>query len=362
MKEPRIAIVHDALVNAGGAERTVTYMSEAFPNAPIYTSVYLQEKTYSEFRNKDIHVLPGARRINTEQKAKLLFPLWIYGFRKLDLKDFDYVLSSSTFAAKYITPPGTIQHTCYCYAPFRLLWKPEAYSQESMPFGIFSKHIFALLRPWLKQVDYHVMQDIPKIATTCENMAREIQKHYNRKAKVIHVPIRLSMYNLSENPGDYYLSVSRLISHKRVDLIINACNQLGKKLIVVGDGPEKASLMDLANDNIQFVGKVPDNKLRELYSECRALIFASHEDYGLAPLETQASGRPVIAYGMGGVLETVIENQCGVFFKEQSVNALVNAINQFEKMEFNPLFIREQMQRFDIENFIKEIREAVISL
>lgn len=358
---PRVAIVHDALINAGGAERAVAYMCEAFPEAPIFTSVYLPERTYPEFRTRQVQVLAAARWVRTERRAKQLFPLWVLGFRQLDLSGFDVVLSSTTFGAKYIRPPAQTRHACYCYAPFRLLWKPEAYSPDSLPVNLTLGRLLKLTRPLLRRLDFYAMQGISRIATSCRNMAAEIYACYRRKARVIYPPIRLSDYQEGTQAGDYYLSVSRLMSHKRIDLAIQACQQLGRRLVVVGDGPELPKLKVLSDPTIQFAGRVTDAKLRELYANCQAVIFPSHEDYGLVPLEAQASGRPVIACAAGGVLETVVENQTGVFFREQTVEAVIEAIQRFEKLQFNPPVIRQAVQRFDVEHFKRELRNFVLN-
>jgi len=361
LKYPRLAIVHDALINAGGAERTVTYMCEAFPEAPVFTSVYLPERTYAEFRARQVHTLPGASWVRTERLGKQLFPLWVLGFRQLDLSAFDMVLSSTTWCAKYIRPPAQVDHACYCYAPFRLLWKPGAYSPDSLPVNQTMNRLLGLIRPLLRRLDFQVMQGISRIATSCRNMAAEIYACYRREARVIYPPIRVSDYQEGNGAGGYYLCVSRLMSHKKIDLAIRACQQLARQLVVVGDGPELPRLKALSDHTIHFSGRVTDIVLRELYANCRAVIFPSHEDYGLVPLEAQASGRPVIVYGAGGVLETVIEDLTGVFFREQTVEQLIEAIQKFEKMQFNPQAIRQAVQRFDVEHFKSELREFVLN-
>lgn len=360
--QAHVAIVHDALVNAGGAERTVTYMCETFPEAPVFTSVYLPERTYAEFRARQVHTLPGASWVRTERRAKQLFPFWVLGFRQLDLSGFDVVLSSTTWGAKYIRPPAQTRHVCYCYAPFRLLWKPEVYSPDSLPVNRALGRLPGLIRPLLSRLDFQVMQGISQIATSCRNMAAEIYACYRREARVIYPPIRVSDYQEGNGTGGYYLSVSRLMSHKKMDLAIRACQQLRRRLVVVGDGPELPRLKALSDHTIHFTGRVTDNTLRELYANCRAVIFPSHEDYGLVPLEAQASGRPVIAYGAGGALETVIENHTGVFFREQTVEAVVDAIQRFEKIQFDPQAIRQAVQRFDVQYFRRELREFVLNL
>ena len=353
----RVAIVHDALVNMGGAERTLAFMCEAFPDAPVFTSVYLPDRTYPEFRARQVSILPGARRVRDERRAKQLFFLWVMGFRGLKLDDFDVVLTSTTFAAKYIRHS---RNCCYCYAPFRWVWKPQSYSPNSLPISRTWNVGLSLARPLLRQIDFQVMQQVRHVATSCQNMAREIRECYKREARVIYPPVRLSDYTWGEMAGDYYLTVSRLISHKRIDLAIQACGKLGRKLIVVGDGPELAPLKAISSQQVQFVGRVTDTHLRELYAHCRAVIFPSHEDYGIVPIEAQASGRPVVAYGVGGVLETVIENQTGIFFKEQTVEAVIEAVQRAEQISFDPYVIRQSVQRFDVEYFKSELLKFVV--
>ena len=354
--QPRVAIIHDALVNMGGAERTLTFMCEAFPGAPIFTSVYLPERTYPEFRVRQINSLPGAGHVHDERRTKQLFLLWVMGFRGLKLDGFDVVLSSTTFAAKYIRHS---RHFCYCYAPFRWAWRPQSYSPDSLPIGRAWIGGLSLARPIFRRVDFQAMQQVRHIATSCQNMVREIWECYQRDARVISPPVRLSDYTWNEKIGDYYLTVSRLISHKRIDLAIQACVKLGRKLIVVGDGPELAYLKTISSSQVQFVGRVKDEKLRELYAHCRAVIFPSYEDYGIVPIEAQASGRPVIAYGVGGVIETMIENQTGLFFKEQKVEAVIESIQMMEHLSFDPYLIRQSVQRFDVENFKNELLRFV---
>ncbi len=359
-RTPRVAIVHDALVNAGGAERVATFLCEAFPDAPLYTSAYLPDRTFDEFRARRIHVLPGASRVTTEAGAKRLLPLWILGFRHLDLRDYDVVLSSTTFAAKHIQPPRGVRHVSYCYAPFRLLWKPAAYEPSSLPVGGFARGAIDLARPVLRAWDKAAMDGVEAIATTCLNMARAIAECYDRKAEVIYAPVRLAEYRVGKGSGDYYLTVSRLVSHKRVDLAVQACRQLGRRLVVVGDGPELERLRGLGGEQVTFAGLVDKPSLVDLYAGCRALLFCSEEDYGLAPIEAQASGRPVIAYGAGGALETVSDGQSGIFFGEQTTDSLVAAMLRFERESFDPVRVRASVARFDVEPFTRHVRNFVL--
>ena len=352
----RTAIVHDALVNAGGAERTVTFMAEAFPDAPIFTAAFLPTHTFPERRDRDVRVLPGAARIRSERDLKRRFFQVAHAFRNLDLSEYDTVLSSTTFGAKHVRPPARVRHACYCYAPFRLLWKPDAYDPSSLPIGVAARAALGLIRPLLRAWDKRASLAPTALATTCRNMAAEIQRCYGRTARVIPVPVRMSRYRLAAGVGDYYLSVSRLMSHKRVDLAVEACCRLNRRLVVVGDGPEMSRLKARADDRISFLGAVSDEKLIDLYAGCRALLFCSDEDYGLAPIEAQASGRPVVALGVGGALETVTAGVSGVFFPTQDVDAVIAAIEELERRRFAPDEIRASVQRFDLPVFIDLIR------
>ncbi len=248
----RVAIVHDALINTGGAERVVTFMMETFPDAPIYTSAYVADETYPIFRSAAVFTLPGAGFVHNERRCKQLFPLWIMGFRHLDLSQFDVIVSSTTWGAKFVKSAG--RHVCYCYAPFRAAWKSQAYAATSDPYGVLRMKgvlgmaLIRLASAPLRSLDYKAMQAVSRIATTCRNMADEIASIYHRQAQVIYAPIRVADYHLAESEGEYYLMVSRLMSYKRVDLAVEACEVLGRKLLVVGEGPEKRRLITRASE------------------------------------------------------------------------------------------------------------------
>jgi len=347
------------LVNAGGAERVASFICEAFPDAPLFTSAYLPDRTFEEFRTRTIHTLPGAPDVRNEADAKRRLPHWILGFRRLDLSGFDAVLTSTTFAAKHVRPPRHARNLSYCYAPFRLLWNPGAYETSSLPAGPVALGALALARPVLRAWDRAATRRASKIATTCRNMARAIAECYDRQAEVIYAPVRLSEYRMGTGAGEYYLSVSRLVSHKRVDLAVQACERLQRRLVIVGDGPELDRLRSLGSRNVTFAGRVEKRELVDLYAGCRALLFPSEEDYGLAPIEAQASGRPVIAFGAGGALETVGDGVGGVFFDAQTVDSLTGAITRFEEMAFDGARIRASVARFDVEPFKQRLKTFV---
>jgi glycosyltransferase involved in cell wall biosynthesis len=355
----KVAIVHDALVVQSGSEKVALYLSDLYPDAPIFTSAYLPYNTFPEFKNKKIITLPLTNTIKSERQFKGMFPWWYLGFSFLDLSQFDIVLSSANYLAKYINPPVKTIHICYLHNPFRFLWKPNVYSINSVPYNRATIKFINLFIPLLRKIDIQKTQRIRHILANSQNIARQIQDIYGLNAEVVYPPIKIDEYYLSEKTDDYYLYAGRLISHKRVDLAIEACNRLNRKLIVVGDGLERSILEKLAGDTIQFVGRVSDEQLKKLYSECRALIFPSDEDFGLVPVEVQASGRPVIAFRSGGALETVVEFETGVFFSEQNVDSVCDAILQFEKLTFDPYEIKENAKRFDIIQFNNQIQTYI---
>jgi glycosyltransferase involved in cell wall biosynthesis len=358
-KSPRIVIVHDALCVAGGAERMSFWMAKAFPGSPIFTSVYLPSQTFSEFQTLDVRTLPLARFIRTERQFKLLYPFWLFELRRIQFAEYDQVLSSSTYLAKFIRPGSEVDHKAYLHAPFRLLWKPESYSEQSLPIPRIVTPLLKALLPSLRVWDKKNTQKIGNIATNSLNTAGEIKRFYQKSAQVIHPPVPLADYPLADTPGDYFLTVSRLISHKRVDLAIEACNRLKLELLVVGEGPERLHLEQLAGKTIHFKGRVSDKELKRYYLNSKALIFPSHEDFGIVPLESQACGRPVIAYRKGGVLETVKEGESGLFFQYQTVESIVAALKTFQGMDFSPDQIRKWTGPFDVGIFYDEIRKFV---
>ena len=356
----KIAIVHDALCVRGGAERVVVWMAKAFPDAPIYTSVYLPEQTFSEFKQCDIRTLPFSRFIKNEKQFKRLFPLWLYLIRRVKFHEFDVVVTSSTFLAKFIKPCATVKHYCYLYAPFRFIWHPESYQENSFPFPRIFRKLAESIANRFRKFDRRTTQAIEKIATSCQNMVNEIEEIYDLEPGIIYPPVNLAEFNPTTEKEEYYLVVSRLIYHKRIDIAVEAFNRLGKQLVIIGDGPEKSKLEKTAHDNVKFTGILDDDQLKSYYRKAKALVFTSHEDFGIVPLEAQASGTPVIAYGNGGVLETVKENESGLFFTEQSSESLISAIEKFEDLTFNSDKMLAWVARFSSDEFITKIRKFVL--
>lgn len=353
-RDRKIAIVHDAFAVRGGAEKVAYYLSRVFPNAPVFTTVYLRDKTFEELKDLNIRTHPLSKIISNEKQFKRLFPIWYMQMRNLNFNQYEHVLTSSTYLAKFISPPKNGKHVSYVHAPFRLLWNRKSYSEGSLPLNVSVMKLVDKFLPHLQKIDLNFTQRIDQILTNSQNMQASIKNIYQKNAKIIHPPIEIDKYYVEE-PEDFYLCVGRLISHKRIDLVIKACNQLNRKLIIVGDGLEKPNLQAMAGNSILFMSNIDDRTLKKLYATCNALIFPSFEDFGMVPIEVQASGRPVIAFKAGGALETVTEGVSGIFFMNQTVDDIIQAINVFERMDFSPLAIRASVERFDFEIFKRQI-------
>ncbi|MCR9065736.1 MAG: glycosyltransferase [Cytophagales bacterium] len=364
----KIAIVHDDLMRRGGGEQVALSFHQAFPEAPIYTSVYNPELTYPEFKTANIITSWYQRIAKTEKMMKWLFlPFGLMAMKSFKIDDdFDVVLVSTTYSGKYIKVPKNALMITYCYTPFRLAWNPESYSEYNKSKGI-ARFIFNRVVRFLRSVDRNAGRRVDFFLAMTEETRGRLAHAYQPKnpIQIIPPPVNFDNYHISNKIGDYYLLVSRLEFYKRVDLAIKAFNKLGLRLIIVGRGSKKQELVSMANGNIEFKEGLDSDELSKLYSECKAFIFPQHEDYGITPLEANASGRPVIAYGKGGVLETMIpykddpRKATAVFFHEQNVNSLILAVKKTEALSFDSDFIRNNALRFTKELFIEKIRDFV---
>jgi len=355
----RIAIVCDWLTNQGGAEHVVWELHQALPTAPIYTSVYNAEKL-PQFGRIDVRTsfmqhLPFAK--TRHQLYLLAYP---YAFEQFDLDEYDIVISSSHSVAKgVITKPETV-HICYCHCPMRYAWdgSQRYIAQSSFPWIVkktFIPHAMRRMRIWDRlsadRVDYFLANS--------SHTARRIKKYYERKSDVVYPPVYTEKFHISKNVEDYFLAVGRLIPYKRFDLLVETFNDLGLPLLIVGTGPELSKLRSMAKNNIEFVGFVSDMELSDLYAECQALVFPQEEDFGIIPIEAMASGRPVIAYGRGGALETIVDGETGVLFHEQTKESLMTAIKKFHPKKFSARAIKNHAEQFNASRFREQMVKRV---
>ncbi|PKP62187.1 glycosyltransferase family 4 protein [Candidatus Atribacteria bacterium HGW-Atribacteria-1] len=356
----KLAIVHDYLNQYGGAERGVGALHEIFPMAPIYTSIYLSKNMPDSFKKMDIRTSFMQNLPFLNKHFKKYFMFYPFAFRNFDFSDYDIILSSSSAYAKGIKVPAGVVHICYCYTPARFIWRYKQY-MEKEKISYFAKKIIYCLTFFMRKWDLNTNKSVNCFLTSCENIKRRIKNTYNRDSKVIYPPVEISELATYSDEEDYFLIVSRLNAYKRIDIAVKACNKLKLPLKIIGEGPYRNILEQMAQPNIVFLGKVTEEILAKNYNHCKAFIFPGEEDFGITPLEAQAYGKPVIAYGQGGALETVVDGVTGIFFKEQTTESLAAAIRHFEiiKDSFNPKEIRKNALKFDKEIFKAEIKALV---
>lgn len=360
----KVAIVHDWLTTYGGAERVVEQMLKVYPEADIYTLVYDKKKMSSYFPEEKVHTsfvqkIPFSKKLYT----KLLF-LMPKAFESFDLTSYDLVIASSSCCAKgVITSPDT-RFIAYIHSPMRYAW--DLYYDYFKSSGFLTRFFMKRMMPKIRLWDYVSSQRIDSIAANSSYIKRRIKKFWNREAEIIFPPVdtdRLEANGLESE--DFYLAFSRFVPYKRLDLAIKACGELNKKLIVIGSGSQEAELKKLASsykkDLITFTGRISDKEVTSYLQKCKALIFCAEEDFGIIPVEVQSCGRPVIAYGKGGALETVKDKVTGVYFYSQEVSSVKNAVIEFEKLykenAFNTKTITEHAESFSSKKFREKIKE-----
>lgn len=361
----KAAIVHHWFVSHGGGERVVEAMARVFPEADIFTLLTGPQFTSDTLNPAEFHRSFLSRVPFSSRFHRQLLPLYPLAVETLDLRGYDLVISSDAGPVKgVITGPDTV-HLCYCHSPMRYLWNQYQDYYDQLPW--LAKVPFALASHYVRCWDYAAAQRVNGFLANSENVAARIRQYYGRSSEVLYPPVDTHRGAIASDHGDHYLSVGRLVGYKRIGLLIEACNYLQLPLRIVGTGPEEARLRDLAGPTVQFLGHVNANRLWEEYAHCRALLVAADEDFGIVSVEAQACGRPVIAFGKGGSLETVLsdrrvcpdEQPTGIFFFEQSPRALMNAIREFEATEqrFIPSAIREWTRKFDARRFERRLQE-----
>jgi glycosyltransferase involved in cell wall biosynthesis len=369
LEEARVAIVHYWFVSRRGGEKVAEAMAQMFPQADLFSLVVDPETLPDSLRGRSItssflQKLPGSRCYH-----RRLLPLYPLALEQFDLSGYDLVLSSESGPAKGVLTSSGTCHVCYCHSPMRYLWDFYHRYKKGDGMGFLSRPFFTLASHYLRMWDAASANRVDYFAANSRNVAGRIRKHYRRDAAVIYPPVNTHAGYLAEKIEDYYLVVGQLVDYKRIDLAISACNHLGRLLHVVGDGELYSLLRRIAGPSIHFCGPLSDEELREQYAHCRALLFPGEEDLGIVPVEALSFGRPVIAYGRGGAVETVKpfrpgsidtpEDSTGIFFREQSTDSLVEAIRTFEAVEqrFHPFFIKQQANCFAEENFQKKFGE-----
>jgi glycosyltransferase involved in cell wall biosynthesis len=356
MKQLRIAVVHDWLVNYSGAERVLEQILNIFPDADIYSTVdFLPDELRWYIKNKKAKTTFIQRMPFAKKKYRVYLPLMPFAIEQLDVTGYDIVISSSYAVAKGVITTVNQLHICYCHSPIRYAWDLyHQYLHESKLNrgfrGFFAKMILHYIRIW----DFSTSARVDHFIANSSYVAKRIRKTYQREAVVIYPPVNITAFALEEKKGDYYLVASRMVPYKKIDLIVEAFSKMPeKKLIVVGDGPDYKKVKSKAAPNTIILGHVPHEDLRKYMAEAKAFIIAADEDFGITAVEAQACGTPVIAYAKGGVRDSVIENQTGVFFEEQTIESLSEAIVRFENLAnlLPAAQIRNNALKFGIEEF-----------
>ena len=370
LKRLRVALVYDWVVGLRGGERVLDEIAGLFPKADLYTLIHRPGSTTERIDSRTIYTSPLQRIPGINQHYRKFLPFFPSAIEHFNLPPYNLVISISHCVAKGIRTQPETPHLCYCFTPMRYIWdQVDQYLGHGM-----KRHVAKPLIQYLRRWDVKASQEdrIQQFVAISQTSAKRIKQHYGREASVVYPPVNTESFQPSPTKeGDYYLMVSSFVPYKRDDLALAAFEQLGRRLLIAGDGPRRKVLQQKASEKIEFLGRVSDERLRSLYANARALIYPQEEDFGIIPVEAQACGCPVIAYAAGGASETVIdlnsnpiEQATGFLFPAQNADSLINAIHQFELHESKLLahVARAQAQRFSTEHFRRNFQKSVDAL
>ena len=359
----RKALVHDWFYTNGGAEKVVHSIGNIWDDLEYHSLIdFLDEKDRSfilkgkKVKTSFIQKFPTAKK--NHRKFLQFFPKAIESF---NLNDYEVVISSSSSIAKGVLTNQNQLHICYCHSPMRYAWNlyHEYLEDKNLTTGLkgwYAKRVLHKLRTW----DVISTNRVDHFVANSNYIAQRIKKIYNREATVIYPPVDIQNFPLEENKEDYYVAASRLVSYKKIALIVEAFNKMpNKKLKVIGEGPEMSKIVEIAKSNVEILGRKKQDEMVKILQKARALVFAADEDFGILPVEAQSCGTPVIALNRGGLKETVINNETGVFFQKQETTDIMEAVNKFETLKFDAKIIRRNAERFSKERFEREFKEFV---
>lgn len=346
----KIAVVHDYFTQMGGAERVAEELYNILPGADLFATVALQNKMPASLRGVPIQTSWMQNLPKMSEYYRFYFPLYPLAVGSLDLSPYDLIVSSSSGYAKGVRANPDAIHVCYCHTPMRWVWSFDSYSSRES-FGGGVRALLPALINRLRVWDEGAARQPDHFIANSQTVAARILKAYGRTAEVIVPPIDTHRFTPSTEQDDYYVILARLAPYKRIDLAVEAFTQMGKRLVVIGSGTALADLKASAGPTIEFLGRAPDAEVEYYVARCRALIFPGEEDFGMAPIEVAAAGRPTIAYRAGGAIETVVDGVTGVFFDEQTVPAVIDAVRRFERQDWPSSVIRKHAEGFSAEVF-----------
>lgn len=352
------ALVHDWMNQIGGAEDVLEALVELYPHAPVYTSLYAPDKMPDSWRSWDIRTNFIDRLPFSHKKQQLYFPLYPFAFEQFDFSKTDLVISNkSGFCHGIITGPETL-HICYCLTPTRYVWRYFQYAEQEK-LGKLTKYGLQPFLTFLRQWDRLAADRVDHFIAISQEVRQRIGKVYRREATIIHPPVDTTRFEPSNRIDDYYLIVGRLVPYRRIDLLIEAFNEMQRPLLIAGNGRDRDRLEALAGPTVQFLGYVPDDDLPDLIARCKAFMFPGEEDFGIAPIQAMAAGRPVIAYAAGGALETIIPGKTGVLFAQQTVGDIIKAVESFDPQSMNSVEIQQHAAIFDTAVFKQKMSRFV---
>jgi glycosyltransferase involved in cell wall biosynthesis len=355
----KVAIIHYWLVNMRGGEKVLEEICEMFPQADIFTHVYVPGKVTDTIRKHAVHQTFIARLPLARSRYQTYLPLMPLALEELDLSAYDLVISSEAGPAKGVIVRPDALHVCYCHSPMRYIW--DQYPVYRRSAGLLARMLMPFLMSGLRQWDVTSSARVDYFVANSTAVASRIRKYWRRESEVVHPPVETARFSPAPSRDDFYLFAGELAPYKRADLAVSACTALGRRLVVIGDGPDARRLQKIAGPSVEFLGRVSDDVLADHYGRCRALLFPGEEDFGIVPVEAMASGAPVICFDRGGARDTVIPDVTGIFFKEQTLAETINAIRRFEMVAhtFDPERLREHASGFAKELFRRRFGELI---
>jgi glycosyltransferase involved in cell wall biosynthesis len=352
----RVALVHDFLLDLRGAERVFEVMCDLWPDADLYTAVYDPVGTDGRFSHRPVNTSFLQRLRPTSRSFRSLLPFYPLAMEAFDLRGYDLVVSSSSAWSHLVVVDEPTVHICYCHNPFRYAWNARAATlSRAAPY--MRPALAAVLSRW-RQRDWIAAQRVDRYIANSETTRRRIERYFSRESTVIYPPVETRRFARGV-VQDYYLVLSELMPHKRIDVAVEAFSRLGRPLVVVGDGPDARRLKRLAGPTVSFAGRVSDARAAELLAGCQSLVVTATEEFGIAAVEAQAAGRPVIALAEGGVCETVVEGATGTFYEASDWESLAERVASFKPMELDPAACVSNAQRFDVSRFMREMSRLV---
>ena len=351
----RVAIVHYWLTNMRGGERVVKALADMFPGADIFTHVVDRDRISESLKAHKIETTFISKMPFAVKHYQKYLPFMPRALEQIDLSPYDLVLSSESGPAKGIIPRPDAFHMCYCHSPMRYIW--DLYHEYYGSAGFLARRVFPGIAHRLRTWDVTSAARVDQFVANSRFVAKRIEKYYRRDAEIIYPPVATDAFQAVEitQPEDYYLAAGEFVGYKRFDIAVDAFTRMGKKLLVIGDGEQRKDLEKRAGDTVKFLGRVSFEDLKKQFASCQALVFPGEEDFGMIPVEVMAAGRPVIAYGRGGALDTVMPGLSGHLFTDQSVDGLIQAVTDFEAMSFDPHALRTHAQGYGMAPFRQKI-------